>query len=108
MTANPAFGARKDKEAEIIAKALKDAAFKQELLSNPKAAIEREVGQTLPPNIEIQVVEETPTTLYLVLPSTSTVPRELSDQQLESVAGGKNLSNYCSSDICMAKGNEGG
>lgn len=88
MTVNPSSD-RKDKEAEIIAKALKDSAFKQELLSNPKAAIEREVGQTLPPNIEIQVVEETPTKLYLVLPSTSSVPRELSDQQLESVAGGK-------------------
>lgn len=89
MIVNPSFGARKDKEAEIVAKALKDATFKQELLSNSKATIEREVGQTLPPGLEIQVVEETPTTLYLVLPSTSTVPRELSDQQLESVAGGK-------------------
>ena len=105
MTTNPSFGARKDKEAEIIAKALKEPAFKQELLSNPKAAIEREVGQPLPPDVEIQVVEETPTTLYLVLPSTSTVPRELSDQQLESVAGGKNTGTYpcdCGSKMTCA------
>ena len=39
MTVDPSLGARKDKEAEIIAKALKDSAFKQELLSNPKTAI---------------------------------------------------------------------
>lgn len=83
MTVNPSFDARQDQEAEIVAKALKDATFKQELLSNFKAAIEREVGQTLPPGLEIHVVEETPTTLYLVLPATSTVPHELSDQQLE-------------------------
>lgn len=59
---------RKDWDAQIICRALKDEAFKQELLANPKALVEKQLG-TIPEGIEINVLEETATTLYLVLPS---------------------------------------
>jgi hypothetical protein len=43
----------------------------------------------LPENIPVKVLEETPTTLYLVLPSRSAAPQgELSDADLEAVAAG--------------------
>jgi hypothetical protein len=84
-----------DFQAKLVAKAWKDEAFAQELRTNPKAAVERELarlrpGATLPENIQVQVVEETPTTLYLVVPPGPRRPEtgELSDEDLERAAGG--------------------
>ena len=57
---------------ELIAKAWEDEAFKQELLSNPKSAIEEALGVSLPEGIEIFVHEQTPTTVHLVLPMKQT------------------------------------
>ncbi|MBD2243790.1 NHLP leader peptide family RiPP precursor [Nostoc sp. FACHB-888] len=80
---------RKDIEAHIIAQSWKDEAYKQELLSNSKAVIEREFGIQLPANVSVKVVEENPTNLYFVLPMRPDLSgAELSDEQLETVAGG--------------------
>ena len=84
-----------DLEAKLIEKAMADEAFKRELMSNPKAAIAKEVGQELPAELEFEVLEQTPTKLYLVLPmseNTGNSPNEeLSEEQLEAVAGGRCL-----------------
>ena len=84
---------RREFEAQVIAKAWKDDAFAEELRANPKAVIEREWGKIqpgakLPDDLEIRVVEETPTTLYLVLPARPPVRGEVPSADLESVAGG--------------------
>jgi hypothetical protein len=84
---------RRDMEADIIARALKDEGFARELRADPKAVLEREVGE-LPEGIEIKVVEETPDTLYLVLPARPSPGRQLSDEELDRVAGG-NTSDTC-------------
>jgi hypothetical protein len=76
---------RKDLEAQIIAKAQADGSFRQALLGNPKSTIEKELNGALREGIEIKVVEETPSTLYLVLPA---VEGELSEAELDGVAGG--------------------
>lgn len=82
---------RQEMESEIAAKVHKDPAFKQELLSNPKATLSKEYGFSIPDNIEVRVLEENPSTLYIVLPM---VPAdlegsgELSEAALEAVAGG--------------------
>lgn len=81
--------ARKDIEASIIAQAWKDEAYKKELFSNSKAVIEQEFNVQLPSEMSVQVLEENPTTLYFVLPMHPDLSEaELSDAQLESVAGG--------------------
>jgi len=80
-----------DLEAKLIEKAMADEAFKRELMSNPKAAIAKEVGQEVPAELEIEVLEQTPTKLYLVLPmseSEASPSEELAEEQLEAVAGG--------------------
>jgi hypothetical protein len=74
-------------EAKLVAQAWKDEAFKQELINNPKAVLEREIGQKIPENADIRVLEETANTVYLVIPKKPTVD-ELSEEQLEAVAGG--------------------
>ncbi len=85
---------RQDIEARIIAKAWKDEAYKQELLSNPKAVIEREFGVEFPADVKVQILEENPTSLYFVLPmSPVAIFQELSEEQLGVIAGGGGLSD---------------
>ena len=77
-------------QAQIIARAMKDDAFRQELLANPKAALERELKITIPDDVVIHVYEDTPTTIHLALPlkTSSGEPQELSDAELDAIAGG--------------------
>lgn len=82
---------RQEFESQLIIKAWKDEAFKQELMSNPKAVYARELGQKIPESVNIQALEETPNSLYLVIPKSPAnvqVSEELSEEALEAVAGG--------------------
>jgi hypothetical protein len=84
---------------QIIAKAMKDEAFRQQLLSNPKETLEHDLGITLPQGVTVQVHEDTPTNLHLVLPmqavqSAAGEPRELSEAELEGIAGGGPAVSY--------------
>ena len=82
---------RNELEAKVIAKAWQDEEFKQELLNQPRATIIREWGlEDIPDNVDIKVIEENPNTLYMVLPMKPVIANgeELSEEQLESVAGG--------------------
>ncbi|MCF4965695.1 NHLP leader peptide family RiPP precursor [Nostoc sp. CMAA1605] len=79
---------REEFNSNIAAKAWQDAAFRKELLSNPKAVIARELGTTLPSNLQIHVFEEDNNNIYLVIPPVPSVDEELSEEALEQVAGG--------------------
>jgi Nitrile hydratase, alpha chain len=75
--------------SRVIERATRDPQFRQELLRDPKETVEQELGVRIPDGTEIRVVEETPSTLYLVLPPQSMAAgQEISDQDLEQVAGG--------------------
>jgi hypothetical protein len=80
----------RDKAAsQVIDRATRDPGFRRELLSNPATALEQELGVRIPETVEIRVVEETPSTLYLVLPPQRIAAgQELSDRDLEQIAGG--------------------
>ena len=74
----------------LIARAWADPAFRKALLSSPRETIARELGAAIPPEVEIEVVEETPTRLYVVLPAAppAGAAGELSEADLGAVAGG--------------------
>ena len=78
---------RRELEAHLIARALKDEGFRQQLIANPKAALEAELARLhldikLPGTLEVKVLEETPTTLYLVLPPDLIAAGKSSDEYL--------------------------
>ena len=52
----------------IISIAMHDRVFREELLRNPKETLERELGISFPQEVEIEMHEDTPTTIHLVLP----------------------------------------
>jgi hypothetical protein len=76
-------------QAQVIDRASKDQDFRQRLISDPKGTISKEFGVTIPGNISLNIVQDTPTAWYLVLPPVpAAVGSELSEEQLEAVAGG--------------------
>ena len=82
---------REQMERRLVDRSLEDEAFRIRLLEDPKAAVEQELGTQLPEDVKVEVMEETADTAYLVLPFRSTESQEtgeLSDQELEAVAGG--------------------
>ncbi len=72
---------------QVRARAIKDAAFRQALLSNPRAVLAKEYNIHLPENVTIRVLEDTPTLHTIVLPAQEATIQELSDVELEAVAG---------------------
>ena len=76
----------------IVSKAWEDADFKQRLVSSPEATIEEFTGSPvqLPAGAKLVVNDQTDTsTIHLNIPPQVKVDDlELSDEQLEAVAGG--------------------
>jgi hypothetical protein len=83
-------GSRTEVERRLMKRSLEDESFRQRLLDDPKGTMEHELGSRLPESVEVRAVEETPEIIYLVLPSASPLGEgvEVSDQDLEQVAGG--------------------
>ena len=55
-------------QSEIIERAWSDPEFKQKLLENPKAALQESFNITVPGDIHLNIVEETPDNFYLIIP----------------------------------------
>jgi hypothetical protein len=73
----------KTSEAFILA-CMTDIAFKQRVIADPISCI-KEAGGTIPNGVRVNVLEDTSNLMHLVIPAR---PNELSDETLESVAGG--------------------
>jgi hypothetical protein len=98
-----------DIQQQLCARAMKDEAFRQEVLENPNAVLQREFGIELPADVTITVHENTASTIHLVLPI---MPRmgavqELSDEELGHIVGGSdpqrglNAAEYANHELLM-------
>jgi hypothetical protein len=95
MTESSGGGGRAEVERTLVQRSMEDKDFRQRLLDDPKGAVEQELGSRLPEGVEVRAVEESAQIIYLVLPSASPLGRggELSDQELDEVAGGDESDN---------------
>ena len=90
-------GGRADLERSIARRSLQDEGFRRRLLADPKGTVEQELGARLPEGVEVRALEETPDTVYLVVPGAPPIGggAELSDRELEAVAGGSDTWLEC-------------
>ena len=93
--------------AKIIARAWKDPRFKEKLLKNPKAAL-KEVGWDVPENFDVRVIEEKSNSITLSLPKAPAEAHELSDQELQKLAGGADCRRHGTGYVFPILPNEGG
>jgi hypothetical protein len=91
MSEAPTQITRRDLETHLVEKAWKDPAFKLRVVSDPKGMFEEHLGQKLPANLKIFVHEEDANTLYFSIPPAPSNLNELSDEDLEKVAGGTDI-----------------
>ena len=72
-------------KTRILDRASEDGDFRAHLIADPKAAISSELGRAIPEGFDVVVHEDSGTTAHLVLPPSP----ELSETEMETVAGGK-------------------
>ena len=71
----------------VVEKAQADAAFRERLKNNPKEVLAAEAGEMIPDAFRIAIIDQNDTDIVITLPKVQT--DELSDADLEHVAGGK-------------------
>lgn len=86
---------RQTTHAAIVSKALQDDAFRSALQSDPKGTIAKEFGVSLPSDLQIEVLQETPTQAYVVLPPGG--GEELSEDELAGTSQASDCWLVCTS-----------
>jgi len=76
---------RQDFERDIVLRARTDPDFRAALVADPRTALLEVYGVEILPDVDLQVLQETPSQLYMVLPLQTD---ELTDEELAAVAGG--------------------
>ncbi|MFN3361053.1 MAG: NHLP leader peptide family RiPP precursor [Pseudanabaenaceae cyanobacterium] len=79
-----------DPIAQLLGRAATDEALRQEMLADPKGVIARETGMVIPEEASVSVFQQTPQNVYLILPrpASGETDRELTEEELATVAGG--------------------
>ena len=79
---------RQEMETLIVQRAWKDEAFRAEFLADAKGTIEKYAGQKLPADVNVVALAEDDKTIHFVIPPKPANADQLSDEDLEKVAGG--------------------
>ena len=82
--------------------------YRAALLANPKAVLEGQMGSKIPDAISVKAVEESPSTMYVVVPYVPKPGAELSDGALEQVAGGAGGKGGGGTETYTCSGAKGG
>jgi hypothetical protein len=78
--------------------------YRAALLKNPKAVVAKQFNMAIPEGVQIKAVEESASTIYVVVPHAVAAGAELDDADLEKVAGGSTVkgdANCSDSDGAM-------
>lgn len=88
---------RNELQNEVIKKAMSDETFRSEIFKDPKTAIANAFNMTIPESLNIKIIEEDSDTIAIVIPK---ITDELSDSELDSIAGGGCFVNcFCKFDF---------
>jgi len=77
--------------SRLIVKSWENDEFRMAFLADPKKMLEKELGQKIPDDLQIQVLEETGNKVYFTIPpkpQPATATGALSDEALQPVTGG--------------------
>jgi hypothetical protein len=76
---------RRDFEATLAAKALRDPEFRRRLVANPTETYAAELNHKIPDGVRVKIVEDSENTFYVTIPF---LPADLkvTEEQLEAVA----------------------
>jgi hypothetical protein len=83
---------------KIVEQAQNNPKYLEKLKSDPRSLMEKQLGTAIPSNVNIKVIEESSDTYYIVLPAIAAEGAELSDADLEKVAGGGTVKGDASCD----------
>lgn len=88
---------RTELEEIIVKQATSNPKYRELLLQNPRELVERQIGESLPANVQVKVIQESANEVYIRLPYNVAEGAELADEDLEQVAGGKGNQDkvYC-------------
>lgn len=70
----------------LIARSWEDPTFKDKLIADPKGTVEGLTGERLPVDFQVNVIQETPKHVTVVIPRNPEDP--LTEEELEQVVGG--------------------
>jgi len=76
--------------------AAKNPEYRKALLAKPREVVGAQLGTSISPSVEVKVIEEKPNEFYVIIPHVAKEGQELSDADLEQVAGGFLDSYKCS------------
>ena len=83
---------------KVVEQAQKNPKYLASLKADPRSLMEKQLGTSIPRNVNIKVLEEAADTYYIVLPAFAREGSELSDSDLEKVAGGSTVKGNASCD----------
>jgi hypothetical protein len=99
---------RIERDRRVLDRALADPDFRGELVQSPHRSLSELYGVTIPESADVQVFEETDDSHFVVIPpDMSGLSEELSDEQLEAVAGGWFVQLIWTT-LCVGSGKPGG
>jgi len=80
---------------EAIGRGQTDKEFRELALKDPDAALMKVAGRAVPEGIKVKFFDGSDAHITIVLPEMASVDGELSDTQLEQVAGGARCAGSC-------------
>ena len=83
---------------KVVEQAAKNPKYLAQLKADPRGLMEKQLGTSIPKNVNVKVLEESADTYYIVLPAIAKEGAELSDSDLEKVAGGGTVKGDASCD----------